>query len=655
MKERIEKLRRLIEHHRYQYHVLDRQEISDEALDSLKDELVKLEARHPELITPDSPTQRVAGMPLPQFKKVRHLISQWSFNDAFTEEDIKNFDERVRKVLGSQVGYVCELKIDGFKIVLTYKNGLLETAATRGDGVVGEDVTSNVRTIESIPLRLRENLDVVVEGEIWLSKESFAQLNKEKRKRGEELYANPRNVAAGTIRQLDPRIVATRKLDSFIYDLSQSGSSLPDTQSEELEKLKELGFKVNKNFKFCRDIDAVIKYWRDWEKRKDALPYKVDGIVVKVNKRNEQERLGYTGKAPRFAIALKFRAEEATTVVEDIRFQIGRMGTVTPVAYLRPVFLDGSTVSRATLHNEDEIRKLDVRIGDTVIIRKAGDIIPDIIQVLPELRPRGSRSFVFPKSLPGAGKIERVSGQAAYRVVGNNSKAQIKRRFHHFVSKHAFDIDHCGPKMIDLLLENNLISTFADIFKLKQSDLIKLPRLAEKSIGNLLTAIEKSRKVTLARFLVSLSIPQVGEETAEDLAQNFGSLEKIKNASQSDLEKIENVGGIVAQAVVNWFGEPENKKALADLLGEVKIAKQEKATQRKLAGKTFVLTGTMKSLSREEAKMEIKNLGGSVSGSVSEKTDYVVVGENPGLKMNKARNLGVSILSESAFLKILGK
>lgn len=655
MKERIEKLRRLIEHHRYQYHVLDRQDISDEALDSLKDELVKLETEYPDLITPDSPTQRVAGVPLPQFKKVRHLIPQWSFNDAFTEEDIKNFDERAKKTLGSEVEYVCELKIDGFKVVLTYKNGLLETAATRGDGVVGEDVTSNVRTIESVPLRLRENLDVVVEGEIWLGKKSFERLNKERKKNGEELYANPRNVAAGTIRQLDPRIVATRKLDSFIYDLSQSSSALPDTQREELEKLKELGFKVDKNFKFCRDIDAVIKYWRDWEKRKDTLPYRVDGIVVKVDRRSAQERLGYTGKAPRFAVAFKFRAEEATTVVQDIRFQIGRMGTVTPVAYLRPVFLDGSTVSRATLHNEDEIKKLDVRIGDTVIIRKAGDIIPDIIQVLQELRPSNSRPFVFPKNLPGVGKIARVSGQAAYRAVDSNSNAQIKRRFYHFVSKHAFDIEHCGPKMIDLLLESGLISTFADIFKLKRADLINLPRLADKSIDNLLTAIEKSREVTLARFLVSLSIPQVGEETAEDLAHNFGSLEKIKNASSSDLEKIENVGTIVAQSVSTWFRDSENKKILIGLLREVKIVETERVLVGKLAGKTFVLTGTMKNLSRDEAKAEIKNLGGSVSSSVSGQTDYVVAGENPGSKMDKAKNLGVNILSEREFLKILGK
>lgn len=655
MKERIEKLRRLIEHHRYQYHVLDRQDISDEALDSLKDELVKLETEYPDLITPDSPTQRVAGVPLPQFKKVRHLIPQWSFNDAFTEEDIKNFDERAKKTLGSEVEYVCELKIDGFKVVLTYKNGLLETAATRGDGVVGEDVTSNVRTIESVPLRLRENLDVVVEGEIWLGKKSFERLNKERKKNGEELYANPRNVAAGTIRQLDPRIVATRKLDSFIYDLSQSSSALPDTQREELEKLKELGFKVDKNFKFCRDIDAVIKYWRDWEKRKDTLPYRVDGIVVKVDRRSAQERLGYTGKAPRFAVAFKFRAEEATTVVQDIRFQIGRMGTVTPVAYLRPVFLDGSTVSRATLHNEDEIKKLDVRIGDTVIIRKAGDIIPDIIQVLQELRPSNSRPFVFPKNLPGVGKIARVSGQAAYRAVDSNSNAQIKRRFYHFVSKHAFDIEHCGPKMIDLLLESGLISTFADIFKLKRADLINLPRLADKSIDNLLTAIEKSREVTLARFLVSLSIPQVGEETAEDLAHNFGSLEKIKNASSSDLEKIENVGTIVAQSVSTWFRDSENKKILIGLLREVKIVETERVLVGKLAGKTFVLTGTMKNLSRDEAKAEIKNLGGSVSSSVSGQTDYVVAGENPGSKMDKVKNLGVNILSEREFLKILGK
>ncbi len=653
--ERIAKLRTLIDEQRYQYHVLDRQDISSEALDSLKDELARLEAQFPDLITSSSPTQRVAGEPLPQFAKVRHQVAQWSFNDAFTEEDIRAFDERVRKVIGDNFTYTCELKIDGFKIVLTYQAGLLQTAATRGNGTVGEDVTMNVRTIESIPLKLREAVDVIVEGEIWLAKDNFEKLNKEQQKLGKPVYANPRNVAAGTIRQLDPKIVAGRKLDSFIYDLAQADFALPDTQERELEKLKSLGFKVNSNYQHCGNITEVIKFWQKWEKQKDRLAYKLDGVVVKVNERQNQQELGYTGKAPRFAIALKFRAEEATTVVEEIAFQIGRMGTVTPVAHLRPVFLDGSTVSRATLHNEDEIKRLDVRVGDTVIIQKAGDIIPDIVQVLPELRPRNSKPFVFPTSLPEVGRIERVPGMAAHRVVEKNSLAQIKRKFYHFVSKQAFDIDHCGPKMIDLLLENNLISDYADIFSLRKGDLINLPRLGEKSVDNLLAGIEKSKRISLARFLTALSIPQVGEETAGDLAQHFGSLEKIKKASLEDLEKIENVGGIVAKSVYDWFREKAHQSLLAKLLEQVQIEKVEKIASKKLSGQVFVLTGTMEKFSRDEAKLKIKNLGGSVSSAVSKNTNYLVAGENPGSKLDKARELGVKILSEDEFLKILGK
>ena len=653
---RLAKLRELIERYRYEYHVLDRQEISDEALDSLKDELAKLEGAHPELVTPDSPSQRVAGEASNKFKKIRHEIAQWSFNDAFTESDIRDFDTRVKKIAGEKVDYTCELKIDGFKIVLTYRNGILQTAATRGNGAIGEDVTSNVKTIQSIPIKLTKPENIIVEGEIWLSKENFAKINREQKRLGEELYANPRNLAAGAIRQLDPKIVASRNLDSFIYDLAQADFSLPDTQEQELAKLKSLGFKVNNNFKYCRNITEVIAYWREWEKKKDKLDYKVDGIVVKVNARSAQEKLGYTGKAPRFAIAFKFRAEEVTTIVEDIQLQIGRMGTVTPVAHLRPVFLDGSTVSRATLHNEDEIKKLDVRIGDTVIIRKAGDIIPDIIKVLPELRPKNSKPFVFPKNILGIGKIERIKGQAAYKLVEKNSVLQNKRQFYHFVSKHAFDITHCGPKMIDLLLEHKLISSFASIFELKtkRDKLLNLPRLADQSVENLLASIEQSRAVSLAHFLVSLSIPQVGEETAEDLASHFRTIKNISEAKLEDLEKINNIGAIVARSVFAWFRDQNNQKTVQDLLAQVKISQVTTSKMaQKFSGQTFVLTGTLSSLSRDEVKKRIKNLGGEVTSSVSRNTSYVVAGENPGSKLDKAQELGVKILSESEFLELL--
>ncbi|MEK7650636.1 MAG: NAD-dependent DNA ligase LigA [Patescibacteria group bacterium] len=658
--ERLAKLRDLIERYRYEYHVLDQQTISDEALDSLKDELVKLEAQYPELVTPDSPSQRVAGEASNKFKKITHQVPQWSFNDAFTESDIRDFDTRVKKVLGNPsadgVDYTCELKIDGFKIVLTYQNGLLQTAATRGNGTVGEDVTNNVRTIQSIPIRLTKPENIIVEGEIWLSKENFAKINREQKRKGEELYANPRNLAAGAIRQLDPKIVASRNLDSFIYDLAQADFAIPSTQEQELAKLKSLGFKVNQNYKYCQDIEEVIKFWQKWEKEKDKLNYKLDGVVVKVNKKLDQEKLGYTGKAPRFAIAFKFRAEEVTTIVENIILQIGRMGAVTPVAHLRPVFLDGSTVSRATLHNEDEIKKLDVRIGDTVIIRKAGDIIPDIVQVLPELRPKNSKPFVFPKNILGIGKIERIKGQAAYKLVQKNSILQNKRQFYHFVSKHAFDINHCGPKMIDLLLEHKLISSFASIFELKtkRDKLLNLPRLAEISVNNLLASIEQSRAVSLAHFLVSLSIPQVGEETAEDLASHFRNIRNISEASLENLEKINNIGSIVAKSVFDWFRNSENQKTVQDLLAQVKIAQvtTPKITQ-KLSGQTFVLTGTLSSLSRDEAKKRIKNLGGEVTSSVSKNTNYVVAGENPGSKLEKAEKLDVKVLSEEEFLELL--
>jgi DNA ligase (NAD+) len=652
---RIAKLRQVIDHHRYQYHVLDSQEISDEALDSLKDELVKLETEFPALITPDSPTQRVAGEPLAQFQKVVHAVPQWSFGDAFTPEDLQAFEERARRVLGGEVefGYAVELKIDGLKIVLTYERGELKTAATRGNGEVGEDVTANVRTIESVPLRLREPVDVVVEGEIWLNKKEFARLNRERAAAGEAPFANPRNVAAGTLRQLDPRVVAGRRLDSFIYDLARANFPLPATQTEELARLRELGFKVNPHFRAAANLAEVLTFWRHWQTAGERLDYALDGIVVKVNERAWQERLGYTGKAPRFAIALKFRAEEATTVVEDIVFQVGRTGIVTPVAILRPVFLDGSTVSRATLHNEDEIKRLDVRIGDTVIIRKAGDIIPDIVQVLPDLRPAKSRPFVFPRELDlCGGAIERVPGQAAHRCANPHSAAQLRRKFHYFASKHAFDIVHLGPKLLDQLLDAQLIANFDDIFTLKRGDLLNLPRFGEKSADNLLAAIEARRTVSLPRFLTALSIPQVGEETAEDLAKHFRTLDKIRQASLEELQAVEGVGEVVARSVYDWFRERANAALITNLLKQIKImpvVSTPSVDTSKLKGKTFVLTGTLAGLSRDEAKARIKAAGGRVSSAVSAKTDFLVAGAEPGSKLDRARELGVRVLEEAEF------
>lgn len=660
---RLKKLKETIEHHRYLYHVLDKEDISPEALDSLKHELVEIETRYPELLTSDSPSQRVAGEPLSQFKKVVHRVPQWSFNDAFNEDDIRAFDQRIRKNLSAIFGeevfpeYTGELKIDGLKIILEYERGELKTASTRGNGKVGEDVTMNVRTINSVPLKLTEAVDAVVEGEVWLSKSQLKRINQEREKVGEPVFANPRNAAAGSIRQLDPRIVAERKLDTFIYDLSYLSRPLPETQYEELQLLQKLGFKINKNFVVFKNIEEVVSFWKSWEKKSRNQDYQLDGIVVKVNRRDYQESLGYTGKAPRFAVALKFAAEQVTTVVEDIRLQIGRTGVLTPVAHLRPVSVAGSIVSRATLHNEDEIRRLDVRVGDTVVIQKAGDVIPDIVKVLTEMRTGKEKAYIFPEFVPecgGDGRIERIPGQVAYRCANKNSVAQYKRKLYHFVSKHAFDIDRLGPKIVDLLIEHNLLSSPADIFDLKRGDLVNLPRFAEKSVENIIDSIEKARETTLPRFIISLSIPQVGEETAEDLAERFGDIEAIREATVEDLTAIEGIGSIVAESIYHWFRDQANKQLVEDLLAKVKIKKVLKNSGNlKFSGKIFVLTGSLSSLSRDEAKKIVKKLGGNVSSVVSSKTDFVVAGEEPGSKLDKATELGVNVLTEADFLKMI--
>ncbi len=669
LRERIEKLRKVIEKHSYLYYVLDKPEIEDTAYDTLFKELLELEEQNPEFKTDTSPTVRVGGKPVDTFKKVAHKVPQWSFGDAFSPEDIYEFDARVKRMLEKELGkkvspeFVCELKIDGLKIVLDYEKGRLKTAATRGDGVVGEDVTNNIRTIRSVPLVLQEPLDLVAEGEIWMSKKSFNSLNVERQKKGEPLFANPRNAAAGTLRQLDPKIVAERKMDSFIYDFSFISQSQNDvkTQEEELKFLQKVGFKVNKNFKLCKNIEEVVDFWKEWQEKSKNQDYLIDGVVVKVNEKIYQEALGFTGKAPRFAIAFKFPAEQVTTVVEDVVLQVGRTGVLTPVAHLRPVLVAGSTVSRATLHNEDEIERLDVRIGDTVVLQKSGDVIPDIISVLKELRTGKEKKFVWPKFVPdcgGAGEIERVSGQVAWKCKDKNSFIQKKRRLYHFASKIAFNIDGMGPKIIDALLEVELISSFDDIFTLKKGDLLNLERFAEKSADNLLESIEKSREVTLPRLIVSLSIPNVGEETAILLAHNFDSIQKLQEAKIENLEKIEGVGPIVAQSIFDWFRDKENIKILSKLLKQIKILNPQitksSTSNSKFSGKTFVLTGTLSTMSRDEAKEKIRSLGGSVSSSVSKDTDYVVAGQNPGSKYEKALELGVQVLDENGFEKMVG-
>jgi DNA ligase (NAD+) len=665
---RIEKLRETVEKYRYAYHVLNQTLISEEALDSLKKELVDLEQQFPDLITPDSPTQRVAGKPLPGFKKIRHTVAQWSFNDAFSEEDMRDFDARVKRMLESEFGkkivptYTCELKIDGLKIVFTYSNGKLITAATRGNGTVGEDVTDNVRTIEAVPLMLTKPVSLVAEGEAYMPKSQFERINKEQKKKGGELYANARNITAGTIRQLDPRIVADRKLSTFVYDISGGEIDVPARQDEELKMLQKLGFRVNPHFKHCRTMDEVIVYWKSWEKKKDKEDYLIDGVVVKINEKEYQDALGYTGKAPRWGIALKFPAEQVTTVVEDIVLQVGRTGVITPVAHLRPVVVYGSTVSRATLHNEDEIERLGVRIGDTVILQKAGDVIPDIVQVLTEMRTGKEKKFSMPKKCPecNSALVKKNVGtkgteeSAALYCTNDRCPAKDRRTLYHFTGKHAFDIEHLGPKNLDLLLDGGLISSRADIFTLKKGDLLLLPRFAEKSVDNLLEAIEKRRTVTLDRFIVALSIPEVGEETARDLAVHFKTIQKLQTATLEDLEHIEGIGPRVSASVVRWFADAHNKKVLHDLLAQVSIESlKTSGGNKKLAGKTFVLTGTLPTLAREEAKAKILALGGKVASSVSKNTSYVLVGENPGSKYDDAQKLGVATLTEEEFVKLI--
>ncbi|TAL48940.1 NAD-dependent DNA ligase LigA [Patescibacteria group bacterium] len=667
-KQRIKKLRQLIEYHCKRYHEEDAPEISDQAYDSLVAELSALEEAYPEFKVYGSPSERVGGKPLESFEKVRHRSSQWSFDNVFDGVELASWGERLTRILEksdidrrAELDYCAEHKIDGLKVVLTYEKGVFILGATRGDGVTGENITQNLRTIEDIPLRLAQSIDITVVGEAWLPRRELERINRERRKKGEPSFANTRNAAAGSLRQLDPRVVAERRLRSFVYDidligLGDTGIAYPETQIEELKLLSKLGFHVNPTYRHCRNLSEVIAYYRDWEKKRKSEEYEADGIAIKVNSRALQEILGYTAKAPRFAVAFKFPAEQATTVVENIILQVGRTGVITPVAKLRPVRVAGSTVSRATLHNEDEIKRLDVRAGDTVIIQKAGDVIPDIVSVLKELRSGKEKPFVFPEKVAGCGgdgRIERIPGQAAHRCVTLGSQLQQQRKLEYFAGKKALNIEGLGEKIVELLTEHNLISTFDDIFTLTKGDLLNLPGFAQKKAENLLASINKSRKTSLSRLLVGLSIPQVGEETAEDLAEHFRSIETLRKASGEELEAVAGIGSITAESVYRWFRDEENRKILDRLLRQLKIAAASRLAAGKFAGKTFVLTGTLSLMARGQAEEKIKALGGSISDSVSTRTNYVVAGQEPGGKYARARELGVTTLSEKEFLKML--
>ncbi len=682
VKDRIQKLRDSIRRHDHLYHVLDKPEIEDEVYDALLRELRALEEKNPQLITPDSPTQRVGGKPAEEFKKTRHKVAQWSFDNVFDFGGLKKWDERVRKLAkenqktkNTQIGYVAELKIDGLKIVLTYENGVFVCGATRGDGLIGEDVTQNIRTIRSIPLSLPEKTDLVVVGEVWLPNRELARINEERKKQDEPVFANTRNAAAGSLRQLDSNVVAQRRLDSFVYDIDayeqttdnkpaspklQRGER-PTTQKEELELLKHLGFKVNPHHRLCKNIEEVEEFYKEWTQKKDREGYGIDGVVVKVNDRITQEVLGYTGKSPRFGIAYKFPAEQTTTKVEDIFVQVGRTGALTPVAALTPVRVAGSTVKRATLHNEDEIKRLDVRIGDTVVLQKAGDVIPEIVRVLPEFRTGKEKKFVMPQKCPVCGSLVERSvigkgdtASAAHYCVNKNCFAQEIENLIHFVSKKGMNIDGLGEKIVEQLVLEGLISDQADFYELTEEDLAPLERFAEKSAENLIHAIKISKKVILPKFLFALGIRHVGEETAELIADHFGTLAKVRHASVEDIDAIEGVGEVMARSLYEWMHDKKNAALLDKLLTHVRIENQKpKAKSQKFRGKTFVLTGTLSSMSRDEAKARIKSLGGKVTSSVSKETNYVVAGEDSGSKYEKAQDLGIPILSEDEFTKMM--
>ena len=656
---RIDKLRDLINHHRYLYHVLDKQEISDSALDSLKKELFDLEQQFPDLITKDSPTQRVGGEPLKEFKKIKHSQRMLSFNDAFSKEDMEDWQERFMKLVPenqrNKIDYYCELKIDGLAIELIYKYGLLQAGATRGDGSVGEDITQNLRTVEAIPLTIDEKKEITVRGEVFITKKEFERINKEQQAKGLPVYANPRNIAAGSVRQLDPKITSSRKLDSFAYDLLSGFSQV--THEEKHKILKELGFKTNKHNKHCKSLDEVLQFREYWKKEREKLDYEIDGVVVLVNNNEIFEKLGVVGKAPRAGIAFKFPQAQATTRVVDIQVQVGRTGAMTPVAILEPVQVTGITITRATLHNEDEIKRLGLKIGDTVIVGRAGDVIPDIIKVVPELRTGKEKAFKMPEICPSCGaKLIKLEGEVLLRCPNKNCFAQRRRGFYHFVSRAAFNIDGLGPKIIDRLLDEGLVQDPSDLFELKEGDVATLERFAEKSAENLIKSIQEKKEITLAKFIYALGIRNIGEETAIDLAKHFGTIKKIREAKLEDFDSILNIGPVVAKSVYEWLQEKDNLKYLDKLEKAVKIDPVIRpGASAKLSGKSFVITGTLSTMSRDDAKTRIRDLGGNVSESVSSKTDYVVVGAEPGSKADKAKKLGVKILSEQEFIKLLGR
>ncbi|HEX6594097.1 MAG TPA: NAD-dependent DNA ligase LigA [Bacillota bacterium] len=656
----IASLRELLTQYEYEYYVLDNPTVPDAEYDAKLQQLRKLEKTFPELITPNSPTQRVGGKPLDAFEKVQHRVPMLSLGNAFNEADLRDFDQRIKNMIDEPVHYVCELKIDGLAVSLTYENGQFVRAATRGDGTTGEDITSNMRTIRSIPLTITETETLEVRGEAFMPQQSFLALNEERKKNGEALFANPRNAAAGSLRQLDPRIAASRNLDVFIYGVGEWEVEEVTSHSERLQFLQSLGFKINPKWKICHTIDDVIDFVNDWTDNRPDLSYEIDGIVVKVDDLHQQDRLGFTARNPRWAIAYKFPAEEVMTTLKDIELSVGRTGVITPTAILEPVQVAGTTVQRASLHNEDLIKEKDIRIGDQVVIKKAGDIIPEVVRVVFEQRTGHEQEFYMPKECPACeSELVRLNDEVALRCMNPNCPAQIQEGLIHFVSRLAMNIEGLGEKVIAQLFREGLIETIADVYRLEREQLLQLERMGDKSVSNLLQAIEASKENSMEKLLFGLGIRFIGEKAAKILAQAFGTMDNLQRATYEELVQIDEIGKKMADSVVQYFSEEHVQELIHDLkqLGvnmEYKGPRpEEQPIETVFSNKTVVLTGKLEDFTRKEAKEQIELLGGTVTGSVSKKTDLVIAGEATGSKYDRAQQLGITIWNEKQLKKAL--
>lgn len=665
-KERVEELRRLIDHHNYLYYVEAKPQVSDKEYDKLYDELKKLETDNPELITPDSPTQRVGGQPIEGFVTVAHREPMLSIDNTYNADELREFDRRVHRLLGSgTVQYVVELKIDGVAISLTYEEGRFTVGATRGDGWHGDDVTHNLKTVMGLPLRLKTSAPpalIEVRGEVYMNRADLARLNRERVERGLEPFANPRNSTAGSLKLLDPRECAKRRLRLFTYGQGALEGIRPKTHDDVLELLKKFGFPVNPNIKVFDSIEEVIKYCESWDQRRNDLPYETDGMVIKVNDLEQRRRLGTTSKAPRGMVAYKFAAEQALTKVLAIDVNVGRTGALTPVAHLEPVQLAGTTVKQASLHNEDQIKQKDIRVGDMVLVEKAGEIIPYVIRSEKSARKGDEKVFHFPKKCPVCGaSVERAEDEAAYRCTGIDCPAQLKRRLQFYAHRGAMDIEGLGEALVDQLVDSGLVQSIPDIYRLTFEQLVELERMGKKSAENLLEGIEASKKRGLARVLTGLGITHVGERKAEILADEFRNIDDLMAASPERLAQVKDIGPILAESISKSFHSAQTRKVIEDMRSQgVKLTQDRKPTPAQiggpdLAGKTFVVTGTLEHFSREEIEGLIKQLGGKPTGSVSKKTDYLVVGENAGSKLDKAKELGVKTLTEAEFEELVGR